>query len=203
MSMRKFGIFMLILCTALLCCGSVFAATYYCDSVNGDNNGDGSAEHPWINFDGFVNGVVLQPGDTVIFKDGVYEGAPGNGHGFTLRPSCEGVTFKAENKGGATIVHTSFCENNPGILNFDLNIEGVSCVIDGFNFSDASAGIRITGRKMVEVKNCYFTDLVHNNEVHPRATAIYIEGGGLVDFHNNEVAYLSAGDDMACVAMDN
>ena len=62
MSMRKFGIFMLILCTALLCCGSVFAATYYCDSVNGDNNGDGSAEHPWINFDGFVNGVVLQPG---------------------------------------------------------------------------------------------------------------------------------------------
>ncbi len=203
MSMRKFGIFMLILCTALLCCGAVFAATYYCDSVNGDNNGDGSAANPWINFDGFVNTNVLQPGDTVIFKDGTYEGAPANGSGFTIRPTCEGVTFKAENKGGATIVHTSFCENNPGILNFDVNVDGVSCTFDGFNFSNASAGIRIAGGKMVEVKNCYFTGMIHNNEVHPRTAAIYLEGRGLVDFHNNEVAYLSAGDDMACVAMDN
>ena len=81
------------------------AATYYVSPTGNDNNTGLSEAQPWASFDRAVNyyaqGEQLQPGDTLILLDGVYNHSiyPQYTEGTSGNP----ITIKAKNDGKAII----------------------------------------------------------------------------------------------------
>lgn len=200
---RKNGLFIVFIMAVLLCSASLFAATYYV-ATSGDDANAGTQAAPWKSINNGDATSVLQPGDTVIVQAGTYEPAQVSGAGFIVK-NCSGsagnpITYKAN--GEVTISNTAASDGN--LLTFVVRNEGVSYITyDGFNVSGAAAGIYAgSGSRHIEIKNCYFSDLIANTQVNPRVCAVYVEGGACVDCHDNEFAYLSAYGDMASAVMD-
>jgi chitodextrinase len=103
---REIKINYLMICSVLflLCAGGeAFAATYYVSPVGSDGN-SGSTTAPFRTIQKAAN--MVNPGDTVIVRDGTYTDTDGNDMIVSLArggTSTNWVTFKAENKWGAKL----------------------------------------------------------------------------------------------------
>jgi len=64
--MKKLIVLVLLMCAPLHC----FAATYYVDSINGDDSQDGSTSIKAWKTMGNVNDAPIKPGDSILFKRG-------------------------------------------------------------------------------------------------------------------------------------
>ena len=87
----------------LLLGGQAFAATYYV-SPSGNDSSSGSVNAPFRSIQKAAD--IVNPGDTVIVKNGVYTDT--NGDGMIVNLNREGtssnwITFKSENKWGAVL----------------------------------------------------------------------------------------------------
>lgn len=85
------------------------ATIYYISPSGNDSTGNGSTNSPWKTIEKADS--AISPGDTVILKDGVYQGA---GQAY-MSISKAGTTWRAENKHQA-IIDGGF---SPGALNGD------------------------------------------------------------------------------------
>lgn len=141
----------LMLLFSCLTVGAVSAATYYV-ALTGNNSNLGSATAPFKTIQKAAS--IVNPGDTVIVKDGVYIDTYSPGYLLYLtRGGTAGnvITFKAENKWGAVLDGQNTSE----------------CV----SFTKTSNYIRIEN---FELKNCYPVGIASNDD--PGATNVFIFG---------------------------
>ena len=110
MRIRRRGAELLLLVVCLLPWNlSASAETYYVDGTSGqDASVNGSSESPWQSIKKGLSG--LEPGDTLVVRDGVYTGEENNISGefggYDNMPSGEPgkyITIKAEHYLGAVI----------------------------------------------------------------------------------------------------
>ncbi len=190
MSMRKTGMFMLILCTALLCCGSLFAATYYVDVANGNNANDGlTAATAWKTIGNGEATNALSSGDTVKVLEGTYGPT-------ALTSKSNGVTYLSEE--GALIYAAE-----PNTTDNGFNLSGVSGVtIKGFVFSGLHRGIylengcsniRITGNRFEEV----------HNQGGGEGCAVWVWSGSDVTIDHNIFKTVGTGPSEGCIVTGN
>ena len=155
------------------------AKTYYIDSENGDDAADGlTAATAWQTFMN-VTTENVEAGDTVILT-GEFSTVSLNG----FRASEDNpITFKASDAG---VTFTS----EPGFVSFYLtNSTGI--VMDGFNVTGGTMGMRFTGCEYLEIANCKFI------ECHPTGAgegyAVRHESSPNCYYHNN-LFYHNCGD---------
>lgn len=138
----------------------ILPKTYYVDpDGDGGVNGDGSEAHPWKQIDYGDNNNLLYPGDTVLVQPGTY--GPDNfssTYGVSLS-KCSGaagspITYKA-NGAGVKIVRANAANE------FGFWVAGPAMhdiAIDGFDISQAQAGVWINAADRISVTNCYIHD---------------------------------------------
>ncbi len=104
-------------CFLLFAMGEARGVTYYV-SPGGNDNYSGASSAPFKTIQKAAD--IVNPGDTVIVKDGIYTDANSDGRIVTFSKggiSGGWVTFKAENTWGAVLD----CQNNTTDYGFDVN----------------------------------------------------------------------------------
>jgi hypothetical protein len=139
----------------LVFAAEVIGATFYV-SPDGSDSNRGTKSAPFRNIQKAA--IVVNPGDTVIVKDGKY--TDHNSDDWVVRIKRSGtsshpITFRAENKHGAVIDGN----NNRAAYGIDVNANWI--VIDGFEFRDFEhKGIHLrSGHHDVVIQNCYLHDI--------------------------------------------
>ncbi|MBP5718572.1 MAG: right-handed parallel beta-helix repeat-containing protein, partial [Abditibacteriota bacterium] len=186
MSMRKIGMFMLILCTALLCCGSLFAATYYVDVDNGNNANDGlSQASAWKTIGNGEATNALSSGDTVKVLAGTYGPT-------ALTNKSNGVTYLSEE--GALIYAAE-----PNTTDNGFNLSGVSgATIKGFVFSGLHRGIYLeNGSSDIRVTGNRFEDL--HLQGGGEGCGVWVWSGSNVTIDHNIFKNVGTGPSEGCI----
>lgn len=126
----------------LFCATNLAAATYYISPTGSDSN-SGSSSAPWATF-AHANSVV-QPGDTVIVENGTYVQAPN----FTASgTSAAPITYRAQNKWGATIAASS--SQVASASGNEVSFNGTYTILTGFILTGPSDGSASAGFKIQE-----------------------------------------------------
>jgi hypothetical protein len=123
----------------LFCSSEVICATYYVAPDGSDSN-RGTKSAPFRNIQKAAD--IVNPGDTVIVKDGKY--TDHNSDNWVVRIKRSGtssnvITFKAENKHGAVI------DGQKNATGYGIDVRGNWIVIDGFEikwFSEKGIWLR-------------------------------------------------------------
>ena len=149
MCVSALGCIIGFLCLQIVLCEELSAQTYYV-ATNGSDSNPGTESQPWATFSKAM--TVLQPGDTLLIKDGTYyqqlrvniSGALGNP-----------ITFKAQNDGkaiidGQNIRIPCWIYNNINRVH-DINLEGVVCK----NSNDANVYLHYADRINVKRVSSY------------------------------------------------
>ena len=133
----------LLLGAVLIPLRAATAQTTYHVDPNGDDTHNGSASQPWATLQHAAD--TVQPGDSVLVRDGAYAGFQIETSGSAAQP----IVFKAT---GANVVVNAV---NPVRGDDNINVEGADyVVIEGFRVWDADrAGIRVVIARGVVVKN--------------------------------------------------
>jgi len=113
----------------ILLANFVFAADYYVATDGSDSN-DGSEQSPWATIDYAVTQLPQAGGDTIIVKDGVY-----NGRTFITEAFDNWITIRAENDFGAKL--TNIQSNRGGEAFGIFTPTSVKIIIEGFIISNA------------------------------------------------------------------
>ncbi|HZK96950.1 MAG TPA: DUF5977 domain-containing protein [Prolixibacteraceae bacterium] len=102
-------------------------------SPNGSNSNPGTESQPFLTF--AYAASKANPGDVVVFENGIYKGTPGNYMAILSKSGTSSayITFKARNKGGAILDG----QNNSAISAFHINGSYIS--ISGFEIRGFSA----------------------------------------------------------------
>jgi hypothetical protein len=142
----------------LLVSGEAFAATYYVSPAGNDVN-SGTTTAPFKTIQKAAN--VVNPGDTVIVKNGVYTDTDGNGYTVYLNrggTSSAWITIKAENKWGAVLD-----EQNTAKYGFLLGASADYVRIEDFEIKNArESGIFIGGSSSNTLSYIY----IYRNKIH-------------------------------------
>ena len=141
------------------------AATYYV-ATNGSDANTGTLSQPFRTLQKAAD--IVNPGDTVIVRDGVY-GAGGKQYPFILsRPGTptNWITFKAENKWKAVL-------------------DGEGAAYNTVEFRPNAAYIRIEN---FEIKNAYYSGIAIDSDRCPGCHDIYIKGNIIHDIGNRDTS---------------
>jgi hypothetical protein len=126
----------------IVSCATIFAATYYLSPTGSDTNGNGSEAKPWFSpAKAKKSKGTIQPGDTVIFKNGTYSY---NGYTCLLGyneddagTEASPITYKAETRG--QVILDFGCDYG---WRLDDNTSA-NIILDGFTIVRTKHGIRL------------------------------------------------------------
>jgi Concanavalin A-like lectin/glucanases superfamily/Right handed beta helix region/PKD domain len=170
--MNMLRIYFAIICLFTVICFAVcqegYAATYYIDSVNGNDSGSGTSTSPWKTLVKAGSSTV-KAGDTVLFKAGVYTGtlAPVNsgtaGNLITFKPdaglACQGGFGQTKVPGSCKI-------DGQGASGTAVNLAGKQYIrIEGFeitNYTDTGVEFSAGTSMPPKVSGCEIV----NNYIH-------------------------------------
>jgi hypothetical protein len=153
--------------------------TYFIAATGGSDSNTGlTATSPWSSFDHAWS--VLQPGDTLLLKDGTYT-APSAGSGNTaiIYPTINGqagkpITLKAQNDGQAiidgqnytyhTVVIGKIWDNIPGYTRASVNPYGNYVTVEGLVAKNSAADVfEIYSRNVTLRRNSGYNANPHDN----------------------------------------
>lgn len=154
---RSNSLIIYMLVFSLLIAGKAFAATYYV-SPSGNDSNSGSISAPFKTIQKAAN--IVNPGDTVIVRDGTYTDTDSNNYIVKLSrggTSSNWITFKSENKWGAVLDG----QNNTTGYGWALTAGSQYVRIEGFEVKGVrSIGFHIPTNS--EVNNIVF----YGNKIH-------------------------------------
>jgi len=151
---RRWSCAGLLVAWSILVCGSVQGAVYYV-SPTGTPQGDGSKAKPF-SIGHVLTTLALQPGDEVVFLDGVYELAKTGALNIkSVGNEKAPIVYRAENRhkaildGGTLVTGWTRVGNEP-VWQAKLASAPVSLLVDGEGLLDASSSWRRDGKQTLE-----------------------------------------------------
>jgi hypothetical protein len=147
-----------VLLTAIF--SSLIYATVYYVAVNGNNAPtNGSQSNPWATVDYALSHIDKQGGDTVVVKDGTY-----NGRTYSTEAFNDWVVIKAEHDYRAKLTNI---QNNQGGEIFGIYTPGYAkVIIQGFIFSNTHDSYLCNGRESnVAVHFQDASDIIFQNNI--------------------------------------
>lgn len=161
---------------------AVAATTYYVSPVGNDNN-SGTWSSPLQTIQAAANRV--NPGDTVIVRDGVYTTSKSTAVAYLKRggTSSSPVTFKSENPGGAKLEGRNNATTY-GII-FDANVSYVN--IQGFEISKFNQiGVNIGWTHDITLSGNHIHDIGRKcTDTNTGSAGVYVSRSSYITLTNN------------------